>query len=80
MPSVVVLSRDGGRTSIKAETLSHWMDWNGEPYETFQRLVRKAEAGLDSRMVTILAGQAEVRPKLALAGPRSRWWRHRLTI
>src|SRR5260370_41222734 len=43
------------------------MGWNGEPYETFQRLVRKAEAGLDSRMVTILAGQAEVRPKLALA-------------
>ena len=80
MPSVVVLSRDGGRTSIKAETLSHWMGWNGEPYETFQRLVRKAEAGLESRTVTILAGQAGVRPKLALAGPRSRWWRHRLTI
>ncbi len=36
--------------SIKAETLSHWMGWSGEPYETFQRLVRKAEAGLESRM------------------------------
>ena len=33
--------------SIKAETLSHWMGWSGEPYETFQRLVRKAEAGLE---------------------------------
>ena len=22
--------------SIKAETLSHWMGWSGEPYETFQ--------------------------------------------
>jgi len=43
------------------------MGWNGEPYETFQRLVRKAEAGLESRTVTILAGQAGVRPKLALA-------------
>ena len=53
--------------SIKAETLSHWMGWSGEPYETFQRLVRKAEAGLESRMVTILSGQAEVRPELALA-------------
>jgi hypothetical protein len=29
--------------------------------------VRKAEAGLESRMVNILTGQAEVRPKLALA-------------
>ena len=38
--------------SIKAETLSHWMGWTGEPYESFQRLVRKAEAGLESRMVT----------------------------
>src|SRR5258707_6723522 len=53
--------------SIKAETLSHWMGWSGEPYETFQSLVRKAEAGLESRMVTILTGQAEVRPELALA-------------
>jgi len=52
---------------IKAETLSHWMGWSGEPYETFQRLVRKAEAGLESRMVNILTGQAEVRPELALA-------------
>ena len=34
---------------------------------TFQRMVRKAEAGLESRMVTILTGQAEVRPELALA-------------
>jgi len=33
--------------SVKAETLSHWMGWSGEPYETFQRLVRKAEAGLE---------------------------------
>jgi hypothetical protein len=31
---------------IKAETLSHWMGWSGEPYETFQRSLRKAEAGL----------------------------------
>ena len=53
--------------NIKAETLSHWMGWSGEPYETFQRLVRKAEAGLESRMVNILTGQAEVRPELALA-------------
>ena len=53
--------------SIKAETLSHWMGWSGEPYETFQRLVRKAEASLESRMVNILTGQAEVRPELALA-------------
>lgn len=52
---------------IKAETLSHWMGWSGEPYETFQRLVRKAEAGLESRMVNILTGQAEIRPELALA-------------
>ena len=52
---------------IKAETLSHWMGWTGEPYETFQNLVRKAEASLESRMVNILTGQAEVRPELALA-------------
>src|SRR5258708_6914016 len=53
--------------SIKAETLSHWMGWSGEPYETFQRLVRNAEAGLESRIVNILTGQAAVRPELALA-------------
>ncbi|MGH9892978.1 MAG: hypothetical protein ACREA0_13505 [bacterium] len=52
---------------VKAETLSHWMGWSGEPYETFQRLVRKAEADLEARMVSILTGQAEVRPELALA-------------
>src|SRR5713226_8177956 len=45
---------------IKAETLSHWMGWTGGPYETFQRLVQ-------SRMVMILTGQAEVQPELALA-------------
>jgi hypothetical protein len=52
---------------IKAETLSHWMGWTGEPYETFQNLVRNAEASLESCMVNILTGQAEVRPELALA-------------
>jgi len=52
---------------VKAETLSHWMGWTGEPYETFQRLVRKAEADLEARMVRIITGQAEVRPELALA-------------
>src|SRR5258707_14853893 len=55
------------RASIKAGTLSHWMGWRGEPYETFQRLVRQAEAALESRMGTILTGQAEGRPALALA-------------
>jgi len=53
--------------SVKAETLSHWMGWAGEPYETFQRLVRRAEADLEARMVRIITGQAEVRPELALA-------------
>lgn len=53
--------------SVKAETLSHWMGWTGEPYETFQRLVRTAEADLEARMVRIITGQAEVRPELALA-------------
>jgi len=52
---------------IKAETLSHWMAWDGEPYETFQRLVRKAEADLEARMVTALTSKVEVRPELALA-------------
>jgi hypothetical protein len=52
---------------IKAETLSHWMGWTGDPYETSQQPVRKAEAGLESRMVNILTGQAAVRPELALA-------------
>ena len=52
---------------IKAETLSHWMSWAGEPYETFQRLVRRAEADLEARMVSCLTSQADVRPELALA-------------
>jgi hypothetical protein len=43
------------------------MGWAREPYETFQRLVRKAEADLEARMVRIITGQAEVRPELALA-------------
>jgi hypothetical protein len=52
---------------IKAETLSHWMSWPGQPYETFQRLVRKAEADLEARMVTALTSKVEIRPELALA-------------
>lgn len=52
---------------VKAETLSHWMGWTGEPYDTFQRLVRKAEANLEARMVGILTAQAEVKPEMALA-------------
>lgn len=42
-------------------------EWDGEPYATFQRLVRKAEADLEARMVTALSSQANVRPELALA-------------
>ena len=49
------------------ETLANWMRWDGEPYLTFQRLVRQAEANLEARMVTALTSQAEVRPELALA-------------
>lgn len=52
---------------VKAETLSHWMGWSGDPYETFQGLMRKAEADLEGRMIRIITGQAEVRPELALA-------------
>jgi hypothetical protein len=52
---------------VKAETLSHWMTWPGQPYETFQRLVRRAEADLEARMVTALTSKVEVRPELALA-------------
>jgi hypothetical protein len=43
------------------------MGWTGEPYDTFQRLVRKAEANLEARMVGILTAQAEVKPEMALA-------------
>jgi hypothetical protein len=52
---------------VTPETLTHWMKWDGEPYATFQRLVRKAEADLEARMVTALTSQAHVRPELALA-------------
>jgi len=52
---------------VTPETLTHWMKWDGEPYATFQRLVRKAEADLEARMVTALTSQADVRPELALA-------------
>jgi len=52
---------------VTPETLGHWMKWDGEPYATFQRLVRKAEADLEARMVTALTSQAHVRPELALA-------------
>ncbi len=52
---------------VTPETLTHWMKWDGEPYATFQRLVRKAEADLEARMVTALTSQATVRPELALA-------------
>jgi hypothetical protein len=52
---------------VTPETLTHWMKWEGEPYATFQRLVRKAEADLEARMVTALTSQANVRPELALA-------------
>lgn len=52
---------------ITRETLQHWMKWEGEPYTTFQQLIRKAEADLEARMVTILTGHAAVRPELALA-------------
>jgi hypothetical protein len=62
-----VLSRDGCLADVKAETLSHWMGWSGEPYETFQRLVRRPKPTLEARMVRIITGQAEFRPELALA-------------
>jgi hypothetical protein len=52
---------------VTPETLTHWMKWDGEPYASFQRLVRKAEADLEARMVTALTSQANVRPELALA-------------
>jgi len=52
---------------VTAESLSHWMAWPGQPYEIFQRLVRKAEADLEARMVTALTSKVEVRPELALA-------------
>jgi hypothetical protein len=52
---------------VTPETLGHWMKWEGEPYATFQQLVRKAEADLEARMVTALTSQAHVRPELALA-------------
>jgi hypothetical protein len=43
------------------------MRWEREPYKTFQKLVRKAEADLEARMVTALTSQVHVRPELALA-------------
>ena len=52
---------------VTPETLCHWMRWEREPYRTFQRLVRKAEADLEARMVTALTSQVHVRPELALA-------------
>lgn len=52
---------------ITVETLYHWMAWPGEPYETFRRLVAKAEADLEARMVTALTSKVDVRPELALA-------------
>jgi len=52
---------------ITRETLQHWMKWEGEPYTTFQQLIRKAEADLEARMVSILTSHAPVRPELALA-------------
>ena len=52
---------------VTRESLTNWMRWDGEPYLTFQRLVRQAEANLEARMVTALTSQAEVRPELALA-------------
>lgn len=52
---------------VTPETLCHWMRWEREPYKTFQRLVRKAEADLEARMVTALTSQVHVRPELALA-------------
>jgi hypothetical protein len=52
---------------VKAETLSHWMAWDREPFATFQQLVRKAEADLEARMVTALTSKVEARPELALA-------------
>ncbi|MGC2195414.1 MAG: hypothetical protein WA628_12125, partial [Terriglobales bacterium] len=52
---------------VTPETLCHWMRWEREPYKTFQRLVRRAEADLEARMVTALTSQVHVRPELALA-------------
>jgi hypothetical protein len=52
---------------VTPETLCHWMRWEREPYKTFQRLVRKAEADLEARMVTAITSQVHVRPELALA-------------
>ena len=52
---------------VKAETLSHWMRWEEQPYKAFQTMVRKAEADLEARMVTAITSKVDVRPELALA-------------
>jgi hypothetical protein len=56
--------------SIKAETLSHWMGWNGEPYKTFQRRrIRPARGSRDQVHIAPWTQGAERSPSEA-GGPR----------
>jgi len=52
---------------IWPETLSRWMKREGEPYETFARLVRKREAAFELNQLTHITSASSARPELALA-------------
>jgi hypothetical protein len=51
---------------VGEETLSRWMNKSGEPYETFQRWVREAEAYAEMRMVNAITSKANDKPEYAL--------------
>lgn len=51
---------------IPEETLSRWMKRTGEPYETFQKWVREAEAHAELRMVNAITSAANQRPEFAV--------------
>jgi len=51
---------------IQEETLSRWMKRTGEPYETFQKWVREAEAAVEIRMVNNITRAATAKPEYAV--------------
>lgn len=51
---------------IPEETLSRWMKRTGEPYDTFQRWVREAEAAAEMRMVNAITTAATSKPEYAV--------------
>ena len=58
---------------VAPEQFSQWMGYKGEPYETFQKMVEQAEAGLEVVVGASIVNKLDNNPFLALDFMGRRW-------